>query len=311
MGLESINASVNVDVDTLCVLAEAYNIPLNKCENITFSKIIPRMLDFFKKQKVQATFFVVGRYAEKKENKEIFSRMVSEEHELANHTMNHPPNFSKLSAVAKEKEIISCQKAIYETTGFKPKGFRAPGWDIDEISLKILEKNKLLYDSSIFPSSFMHFVPQVMHFFNRRKSAWESIGRKEFSSAPKEPYFPDSEKIWMMGKSNVLEIPVSTFSPFNIPFYATAFLASNPVFFNSAYLTVNNKKKYLNFQLHSVDFFDAKNELPIEIFSSLKHPSFGFSLEKKLAFFEKALNKINSDYEIVTLEKMARAYKND
>jgi len=302
-------ASINIDVDTLCILAEAYNIPSQKCANITFSKIIPRMLDFFKIHDVSATFFVVGKYAKKKENKPIFSRMVSDGHEIANHTYNHKPNFSKLSFNEKVFEILECQDAVKEVTGIEPVGFRAPGWDIDSDSIKILEKNHFVYDSSICPSSFMQFIPKVMNFLNQKKTAWESIGRKEYSLAQKQPYHPDLNQIWSEGDSTLVELPVSTFSPFSIPFYATTFLTLHPAFFTPAFRLVNGRNNYLNFQLHSVDFIDQEKELPLYLNSTLKHPAMRFTLSRKFEFFQKSISLIKKEYAILTLKEIAQNIK--
>ncbi|MCR4368344.1 MAG: polysaccharide deacetylase family protein [archaeon] len=301
---EKFQGNFNVDVDTICVLLEAYGIAPKKCENVTFSKIIPRMLKFFAAQAILATFFVVGRYAQNKANKKIFLQMVSEGHEIANHTQSHRPNFSSLTKEQKELEVTGAHNAIWDACAEKPLGFRAPGWDIDSETYSVLEKLGYSYDSSIVPSGFMQWIPSAMNFFNKGKTAWTKIGKPEYASAPKEPYYPNPQKIWQKGTSKVLEIPVSTFSPICAPFYATAFFASHPAFFSPAYALLNNKK-YVNFQLHSIDFVDQKNDAKKVYWEGLRHPVLRYSIGERISFFEKAAKKMSEKYEFKTLAQIA------
>ncbi len=84
----------------------------------------PEILDIFKKNKVQGTFFVIATEAEKHPG--IVSRMVSEGHEIANHTYHHKYLY-RLTAEEVKKELILAEKAITQAAGVKPKLFRPPG----------------------------------------------------------------------------------------------------------------------------------------------------------------------------------------
>lgn len=105
------------------------------------------ILDILKAYDINATFFVMGSFADK--NPEIIKRMLSENHEVACHTQNHERLWG-LNKELIEQEIIGCKEAIQNITGETNLGFRAPWRLMNKASFNILEENNFLYDSSYF-----------------------------------------------------------------------------------------------------------------------------------------------------------------
>ena len=112
--------------------------PKNKVIALTFDdgphpKETYEVLDILKKHNVKATFFVAGKpvnwYTD------VFLKTVSEGHEIGNHTFNHT-NISNLSKSQIEREIIECEKIIYDLTGKKTNIFRPPYGKYNEKELK-------------------------------------------------------------------------------------------------------------------------------------------------------------------------------
>jgi peptidoglycan-N-acetylmuramic acid deacetylase len=68
-----------------------------------------QMLDALQQENVHATFFVQGRFAYR--NPELIRRMVSDGHELGNHSFFHP-RFTELSPLAMTQEITYTEAAI-------------------------------------------------------------------------------------------------------------------------------------------------------------------------------------------------------
>ncbi len=89
-----------------------------------------RLLDLLKREKVKATFFVVGKKVD--EAPETVARIVREGHEVGNHTYNHV-NLDKLSREQAEKEISHASASIQRACGIKPLSFRPPGGHHSEI----------------------------------------------------------------------------------------------------------------------------------------------------------------------------------
>jgi peptidoglycan-N-acetylglucosamine deacetylase len=122
-------------------------------------KGIDTILDLLNKHDISATFFVVGEILQ--HSPELIDKIISNNHEVAFHTMHHDridsPNF--LNNFGDEL------KEFQKLTNNKSKGFRAPTFSLNEKSssiIKILEKYNYIYDSSIMPAkSLMYGNPNA------------------------------------------------------------------------------------------------------------------------------------------------------
>jgi peptidoglycan/xylan/chitin deacetylase (PgdA/CDA1 family) len=82
------------------------------------------VLDILKKEKIPATFFLIGKNIEGKEN--ILLRMEEEGHEIGGHSYNHANNFDWQSSKNMSAEIERTNKVIESITGQKVRLFRPP-----------------------------------------------------------------------------------------------------------------------------------------------------------------------------------------
>ena len=93
------------------------------------------LLDIFKKQDVQVTFFVTSYFL--KANPDEVCRMAEEGHLVGNHSVTHPD----LTTLTDEKvytEIIGCEEAYYNLTGKQMDlFFRPPGGDYSRRTMQI------------------------------------------------------------------------------------------------------------------------------------------------------------------------------
>lgn len=84
----------------------------------------PKILDILQRYNVKATFFLIGKQVE--QFPEIARQIVSEGHEIGNHTYSHPNNLPKENWDEVRSEIEKCSTAIERVTGIRPKFFRPP-----------------------------------------------------------------------------------------------------------------------------------------------------------------------------------------
>jgi peptidoglycan-N-acetylglucosamine deacetylase len=82
-----------------------------------------QILDILKKEKIKATFFVIGNNL--KAYPQIAKKVVAEGHAIGNHTWHHW--YHKMSPEVAAKEIENTTKLIYDVTGVKTSLFRPPG----------------------------------------------------------------------------------------------------------------------------------------------------------------------------------------
>lgn len=91
--------------------------------------LTPRLLDMLKERNIKATFFVVGTNT--KAYPQIIKRMIAEGHEVANHTVTHPINITRLSDDKVRSEFTGCENSIVAACGRKPLVMRPPGGNIN------------------------------------------------------------------------------------------------------------------------------------------------------------------------------------
>lgn len=99
-----------------------------------------KILAILKKNKVKAIFFIVGKKAEK--NPELIQRILSEGHQLGNHTWSHTPFFALQSASKVAKEIKNTNTFIEQKSKQKKIYFRPPIGYSNPIIARELAKQK-------------------------------------------------------------------------------------------------------------------------------------------------------------------------
>lgn len=107
-----------------------------------------QILDILKEKNVKATFFLIGKNAEK--YPEIAKRIVKEGHSIGNHTYSHR-SLIPLSAAATREEIKKGEEAIYKATGIRPTLFRPPRGIYSMYALRFLREERytvVLWDVS-------------------------------------------------------------------------------------------------------------------------------------------------------------------
>jgi len=112
-------------------------------------KGIDTILDLLNKHDISATFFVVGEILQ--HTPELIDKIISNDHEIAFHTMHH----DRIDSLNFLNNFDDELKEFQKLTNDKSKGFRAPTFSLNEKSsllIKMLEKYNYIYDSSIMPA---------------------------------------------------------------------------------------------------------------------------------------------------------------
>jgi polysaccharide deacetylase family protein (PEP-CTERM system associated) len=112
-------------------------------------KGIDIILDLLNKHNISATFFVVGEILQ--HDPELIDKIISNDHEIAFHTMHH----DRIDSLNFSNKFDDELKEFQKLTNDKSKGFRAPTFSLNKKSsfiIKMLEKYNYIYDSSIMPA---------------------------------------------------------------------------------------------------------------------------------------------------------------
>jgi polysaccharide deacetylase family protein (PEP-CTERM system associated) len=149
--------------DWFCVSNMAHVIPPDQwdTQDLRIEKNTARLLALLDKHDAQATFFVLGWIAERRPA--LIRTIAQKGHEIATHGYSHrlltemtPEQFSEdLDQALAVTQPLAREKII---------GFRAPTFTVTTEtlwSLEILKAHGILYDSSVFPISFLQAYSRI------------------------------------------------------------------------------------------------------------------------------------------------------
>ena len=255
---------------------------INKWESFQdFSRIIQNtnyLLDILKEKNIEATFFVLGYYAEK--YPELIENILENNHEISTHGYSHTPLIEQ-NPKQFEDELLKSIRNLEKLTKEKILGFRAPFFSFIEKTswvLDILKKAGLKYDSSIFPFKIYKYgVPDASIF----------------------PYYISSVNIKKNDPhGNFLEIPLSVYKiPLikkNIPIAGGFYLR----FFPYKFISYGIKK------INQQNFPAVCYTHPWEF--DLNHPrikSIGWYNYYRLHVTEKKFKKLIKEFRFISIRK--------
>lgn len=114
---------------------------------------LERVLGALEEFGVRATFYVPGATAER--HPDAVAALGG--HEIGHH--GHTHRFpSELDAAAQRAEIADGLDALAATCGRAPRGYRAPGWELTDVTLAALASAGLAYDSSLMGDDRPHVL---------------------------------------------------------------------------------------------------------------------------------------------------------
>lgn len=97
------------------------------------NEYIPSMLEIFKNNNINITFFVTGKWAEK--NPEILKKIYNSKHEIGNHGYSHK-DYDKLSFNDNKNEILKAHNIITEILNIDLKYFAPPSGAYNDNTIK-------------------------------------------------------------------------------------------------------------------------------------------------------------------------------
>lgn len=106
---------------------------------------VPKILQLLRDQELQGTFFVPGRVAERHTIR--VEEILRDGHEIGHHGYDHlwaDPDHPEIA----EQEVDKGLKALQQTVGIVPAGYRPPGGEVTEDLLRLLTERGLLYNST-------------------------------------------------------------------------------------------------------------------------------------------------------------------
>jgi peptidoglycan/xylan/chitin deacetylase (PgdA/CDA1 family) len=121
----------------------------------TYFEIADRFFALSERFDFRYTIFIIGKDLE---NPEVAARVRDwhqQGHEIGNHSYHHYANLGALTPSDIEYEVMKSHELIAGVCGAEPRGFIAPAWATSTQLLRVLSRNRYLYDTSQFSSYLM------------------------------------------------------------------------------------------------------------------------------------------------------------
>jgi len=238
-GLTSVGGAVSglahsLGVHRLCALSEELEIPL--------------------------TWFVVARDTENQEFVRLLKSALERGHEIANHTLDHRYDLVQLPHDLQAVQVEKAQDMLEHGFGVRPVGFRAPGYTVTDSLLELLQANRFLYDSSVFPCPAYYGAKALVLLLQRLQSRHSSsiLDNPRVLAAPTEPYRCGRP---YTGRGNgIIELPIQVTPTLRVPFIGTTLTLGGPIWacrLAKSLLGV----RLINLELHAIDMLSEDDGL--------------------------------------------------
>lgn len=260
------DANISVDVDGLDCYRAIHGLDDTDSHkpDPAWTVGVERARQLFSEFGIRATLFVVGSDLDVSAHQSRARSLVEAGHELANHTFEHPYDLREQPGSEIAYQINAADAAIYEATGERPVGFRAPGYNVDADVIAFSRRAGHRYDASVFPCpSYWAVKSAVM--------GWRKISGQRSRSAntdpknlraPRQPYFPDFLDCWRPKEKpgGYVEIPMAVFAARMVPIIGTSLHLLDAIGFERLWPLIDAQfDRFLSLEMHAVDFLDASD----------------------------------------------------
>lgn len=180
---------------------EDISLVLNRIDRKLGQKVvdegIPKTLDLYSKYDIEATFFMLGDFVQR--FPESIDLIKSQGHEIACHSYSHDYNFALDNLSLKDQivHLTKAKKTIEDIAG-NIETFRAPALRINHQTPRALEYTGFKTDSSVASQRFDGPMTSG------------ALNKLNWLSSPRAPYMMSRTNPFKKGRSNILEIPVSS-----------------------------------------------------------------------------------------------------
>lgn len=303
-------ACVSVDLDSLYQYHRIHGLHEPGDVAAIYLTAVPRLLDLLHDLEIPATFFVVAEELERPLVRDALMRVRDAGHELASHSFRHAYDMREWSDRSIAQELERAERAMHRALDVRPRGFRAPGYNIDIRMLRLLTEQGYRYDSSVFPCPAYYAAKAGV-------MAWMSVrGRESGSSmtsarnllAPTQPYRPSRFALERRGDRKhslpLWEFPIGVTPSLRMPLIGTNLLALPRVAAERLPGLLVPRVPFLNLELHAIDVMDRHDPLVSPVLAR-RQPDLRRSSAAKQEVLRTLLQGLSRHYRFATLLRVA------
>jgi peptidoglycan/xylan/chitin deacetylase (PgdA/CDA1 family) len=301
-------AALSVDLDEVgCYTAiHGMTAPDEDAAHAIYLRAVPRFEALFAGEGVRATFFAIGADLDHAPSREALARLSRAGHEIANHSMHHHYDLTRRQLHEVRREIEDGAAAIQAATGVRPRGFRAPGYTIDDDVFEVLEDLGVAWDSSVFPcpSYYAAKATAIGAIKLRGRQSHSIVDDPRVLTAPADPYRVGTP-YWSRGKG-ILELPIGVTRGARLPYIGTSVVLAGETGARALTMMITGRP-LVNLELHGIDLADAGEDGLA--FLRPHQPDLRRTAAEKERALRAAIAALrDAGYSFVTLDEAAEAF---
>ena len=304
-------ASLSLDLDNLWSYMKTHADPGWETFPSYLDLVVPRILNLLKERNLVITFFIVGQDAALEKNRLVLKSLAEAGHEIGHHSFNHEPWYHIYTEEQVEAEIAHAEESIENVTGYKPIGFRGPGFCVSQTVIDVLIRRGYLYDASTLPT-YIGPLARLYYFMTVRLKKEEKRLRDHLFGSLQDGFRPVKPYLWPQKRARshrqMVEIPVTTIPIFKIPFHVSYIIyigsyspALALLYFKFALGMCRLTGTQPSLLLHPLDFLGRDDIKELAFF-----PAMNLSKEEKLKLVSEVLRIYVSHFQVVTMQEHAR-----
>jgi peptidoglycan-N-acetylglucosamine deacetylase len=250
--------ALSVDLDEIPHYAALHGLaaPTGLAAHAVYDLALVRLARLAEDHRVPLTLFAVGADLQRPENAARVRELSDQGFEIANHSLDHRYDLTRLPPEAIAHQVRGGIEAIEQATGQRPSGFRAPGYLMTDALLDALVEAGVRYDSSVFACpAYVGAKALAMRAIRLRGRASRAVqGDLAVLRAPTRPY-QVGRPYWQRG-DGLVEFPIQTTPHLRLPVIGTTITLLGA---SRARRLVRRvaREPFVNLELHGIDALDA------------------------------------------------------
>jgi hypothetical protein len=280
-------------LDSSAALGAVYDVAVERLEAMARDAMLP------------LTLFAIGADLARPEAAAKLRAARERGHEIANHSLDHRYDLTRLDRAEIGRQIDEGANAIERAVGERPIGFRAPGYTINDAVYDVLRELGVSYDSSVFPcpAYWGAKTAAIAWIAARGRKSRSIVDTPAVLTAPTRPY-RIGRPYWKRG-DGMLELPIQVTRGARLPVIGT-YLTWWGADVAQRLVRGCVGEPLVNLELHGIDVLDADDGL--EALRKNQH-DVRVPKEKKLEALHAAFEVLRSEgYSFVTLREAAAAF---
>lgn len=295
--------AISVDLDEIPHYAAIHGIQLTtEARNAVYAVAVERLQAWAAERGFPLTLFAVAADLDIPENATRLRAARSAGHEIANHSLDHRYDLTRLSRAEMRRQVHVAAERIEAAVGERPVGFRAPGYTTNDALYEVLAEGGVRYSSSVFPCP-SYYCAKVLaialkRLFGRRSHS--VIDTPSVLTAPTRPYHVG--KPYFRRGDGLLELPIQTTPWLRLPWIGTSITLGSPGL--ARWMTRQLRREpFLNLELHGIDVLDRNDGLEALV---PYQPDVRVPLERKLLALNAVVDELRAaGTEFLTLAQAA------